>query len=74
MLLIISLSFSCLWLQLKTKKENDEYLFSKQFLGFICYDHIDSIYSADLERESLKFMSKEDADRIRWERRDDDYF
>lgn len=74
MLLIFLLSGICLWLQFKTKKENDEYLFSQDFLGFIYHDHIDSIYNANLEKESLKFMKKEDADKIRWARQDDDYF
>lgn len=74
MLLIFLLSGTCLWLQFKTKKENDEYLFSQDFLGFIYHDHIDSIYNANLEKESLKFMKKEDADKIRWARQDDDYF
>ena len=74
MLLIFLFSGICLWLQFKTKKENDEYLFSQDFLGFIYHDHIDSIYNANLEKESLKFIEKEDADKIRWARRDDDYF
>lgn len=74
MLLIFLLSGTCLWLQCKTKKKNDEYLFSQDFLGFIYHDHIDSIYNANLEKESLKFIKKEDADKIRWARRDDDYF
>lgn len=74
MLLIFLFSGICLWLQFKTKKENDEYLFSQDFLGFIYHDHIDSIYNANLEKESLKFIKKEDADKIRWARRDDDYF
>jgi hypothetical protein len=74
MLLIFLLSGICLWLQCKTKKENDEYLFSQDFLGFIYHDHIDSIYNANLEKEALKFMKKEDADKIRWARQDDDYF
>lgn len=74
MLLIFLLSGICLWLQFKTKKENDEYIFSQDFLGFIYHDHIDSIYNANLEKESLKFMKKEDADKIRWARQDDDYF
>lgn len=74
MLLIFLLSGTCLWLQFKTKKENDEYLFSQDFLGFIYHDHINSIYNANLEKESLKFMKKEDADKIRWARQDDDYF
>lgn len=74
MLLIFLLSGTCLWLQFKNKKENDEYIFSQDFLGFIYHDHIDSIYNANLEKESLKFMKKEDADKIRWARQDDDYF
>lgn len=74
MLLIFLLSGICLWLQCKNKKENDEYLFSQDFLGFIYHDHINSIYNANLEKESLKFIKKEDADKIRWARRDDDYF
>lgn len=74
MLLIFLLSGTSLWLQFKTKKENDEYLFSQDFLGFIYHDHIDSIYNANLEKESLKFMKKEDVDKIRWARQDDDYF
>lgn len=74
MLLIFLLSGICLWLQCKNKKENDEYLFSQDFLGFIYHDHIDSIYNANLEKEALKFMKKEDADKIRWARQDDDYF
>ena len=74
MLLIFLLSGICLWLQFKTKKKNDEYLFSQDFLGFIYHDHINSIYNANLEKESLKFIKKEDADKIRWARRDDDYF
>lgn len=74
MLLIFLLSGTCLWFQCKTKKKNDEYLFSQDFLGFIYHDHIKSIYNANLEKESLKFIKKEDADKIRWARRDDDYF
>ena len=74
MLLIFLLSGTCLWFQCKTKKKNDEYLFSQDFLGFIYHDHIDSIYNANLEKEALKFMKKEDADKIRWARQDDDYF
>lgn len=73
-LLIVLLSGTCLWLHFKSKKDNDEYLFSQDFLGFIYHDHIDSIYNANLEKESLKFMKKEDADKIRWARQDDDYF
>lgn len=74
MLLIFLLSGTCLWFQCKTKKKNDEYLFSQDFLGFIYYDHINSIYNANLEKESIKFIKKEDADKIRWARRDNDYF